>query len=95
MASTSPSLLFSKSSSSAQVEAVVLFNICDSYVRRPDQAERVIGTLLGSVLPDGTVHVRNCYVVPHSESAEQVFFSSAHRVVLQSRFLISSSCCNE
>jgi translation initiation factor 3 subunit F len=54
------------------VEAVVLFNICDSYVRRPDQAERVIGTLLGSVLPDGTIHVRNSYVVPHSESADQV-----------------------
>ncbi|EMS48146.1 Eukaryotic translation initiation factor 3 subunit F [Triticum urartu] len=43
-----------------------------SFVRRPDQAERVIGTLLGSVLPDGTVHVRNAYVVPHSESADQV-----------------------
>jgi translation initiation factor 3 subunit F len=54
------------------VEAVVVFTICDSFVRRPDQAERVIGTLLGSVLPDGTVHVRNSYVVPHSESADQV-----------------------
>jgi translation initiation factor 3 subunit F len=54
------------------VEAVVVFNICDSYVRRPDQAERVIGTLLGSVLPDGTVHVRNSYVVPHNESPDQV-----------------------
>ncbi|XP_062230460.1 eukaryotic translation initiation factor 3 subunit F-like [Phragmites australis] len=68
---TSPGLLFPWSSS-ARVEAVVLFNICDSYVRRPDQAERVIGTLLGSLLPDGTVHVRNSYVVPHSESADQV-----------------------
>ncbi|KAG8066888.1 hypothetical protein GUJ93_ZPchr0005g14262 [Zizania palustris] len=68
-----PVLLFpSSSSASARVEAVVVFNICDSYVRRPDQAERVIGTLLGSVLPDGTVHVRNTYVVPHSESADQV-----------------------
>ncbi|VAI43017.1 unnamed protein product [Triticum turgidum subsp. durum] len=70
-----PALLFpssSSSSSSARVEAVVVFTICDSFVRRPDQAERVIGTLLGSVLPDGTVHVRNAYVVPHSESADQV-----------------------
>ncbi|KAL5231712.1 hypothetical protein ABZP36_030488 [Zizania latifolia] len=70
-----PVLLFPSSSSasaSARVEAVVVFNICDSYVRRPAQAERVIGTLLGSVLPDGTVHVRNTYVVPHSESADQV-----------------------
>lgn len=71
-----PALLFpsssSSSSTSARVEAVVVFTICDSFVRRPDQAERVIGTLLGSVLPDGTVHVRNSYVVPHSESADQV-----------------------
>ena len=77
MASSSPALLFpstssSSSPSSARVEAVVLFNICDSYVRRPDQADRVIGTLLGSLLPDGTVHVRNSYVVPHNESADQV-----------------------
>uniref|UniRef100_A0ACD5Z2T5 Uncharacterized protein n=1 Tax=Avena sativa TaxID=4498 RepID=A0ACD5Z2T5_AVESA len=71
-----PALLFpsssTSSSTSARVEAVVVFTICDSFVRRPDQAERVIGTLLGSVLPDGTVHVRNSYVVPHSESADQV-----------------------
>ncbi|KQK08127.1 eukaryotic translation initiation factor 3 subunit F [Brachypodium distachyon] len=67
-------LLFPSSSSPscARVEALVVFTICDSYVRRPDQADRVIGTLLGSVLPDGTVHVRNAYVVPHSESADQV-----------------------
>ncbi|AQK79614.1 STIP1 and U box-containing protein 1 [Zea mays] len=75
---TSPALLFpspssaSSAPSSARVEAVVLFNVCDSYVRRPDQADRVIGTLLGSLLSDGTVHVRNSYVVPHSESADQV-----------------------
>ncbi|KAK1614397.1 hypothetical protein QYE76_019914 [Lolium multiflorum] len=71
-----PALLFpsssSSSSTSARAEAVVIFTICDSFVRRPDQAERVIGTLLGSSLPDGTVHVRNAYVVPHSESADQV-----------------------
>ncbi|URD90260.1 hypothetical protein MUK42_27621 [Musa troglodytarum] len=40
---------------SARLHPVVLFNICDCYVRCPDQAERVIGTLLGSV-SDGTVN---------------------------------------
>ncbi|XP_050148845.1 eukaryotic translation initiation factor 3 subunit F-like [Malus sylvestris] len=64
--STSPS-----SSLSAKVHPLVIFNICDCYVRRPDQSERVIGTLLGSVLPDGTVDIRNSYAVPHM-SAEQV-----------------------
>ncbi|XP_061376628.1 eukaryotic translation initiation factor 3 subunit F-like [Gastrolobium bilobum] len=63
--SSSPSL-------SAKVHPLVIFNICDCYVRRPDQAERVIGTLLGSVLPDGTVDIRNSYAVPHNESVDQV-----------------------
>ncbi|KAA3481972.1 eukaryotic translation initiation factor 3 subunit F-like [Gossypium australe] len=62
----------SSASLSAKVHPLVIFNICDCYVRRPDQAERVIGTLLGSVLPDGTVDIRNSYAVPHTESAEQV-----------------------
>ncbi|EEF35495.1 eukaryotic translation initiation factor 3 subunit F [Ricinus communis] len=57
---------------SAKVHPLVIFNICDCYVRRPDQAERVIGTLLGSVLPDGTVDIRNSYAVPHNESSDQV-----------------------
>ncbi|XP_051137449.1 eukaryotic translation initiation factor 3 subunit F [Andrographis paniculata] len=56
----------------ARVHPLVIFNICDCYVRRPDQAERVIGTLLGSVLPDGTVDIRNSYAVPHNESSDQV-----------------------
>lgn len=75
MASSDQTVLqFSPSSASlsARVQPLVIFNICDCYVRRPDQAERVIGTLLGSVLPDGTVDIRNSYAVPHSESQDQV-----------------------
>jgi hypothetical protein len=67
-------LQFSSSQTlSGKVHPLVIFNICDCYVRRPDQAERVIGTLLGSVLPDGTVDIRNSYAVPHNESVDQVF----------------------
>jgi hypothetical protein len=62
----------SSASLSAKIHPLVIFNICDCYVRRPDQAERVIGTLLGSILPDGTVDIRNSYAVPHSESSDQV-----------------------
>lgn len=67
-------LLFhpSKANISARIQPVVLFNICDCYVRRPDQAERVIGTLLGSVSADGIVEIKNSYAVPHNESADQV-----------------------
>ncbi|XP_077238737.1 eukaryotic translation initiation factor 3 subunit F-like [Tasmannia lanceolata] len=62
----------STTSLSAKVHPVVVFSICDCYVRRQDQAERVIGTLLGSILPDGTVDIRNSYAVPHNESSDQV-----------------------
>lgn len=78
MASSDHTILqFSPSSTgiSAKVHPLVIFNICDCFVRRPDQADRIIGTLLGSVLPDGTVDIRNSYAVPHSESQDQVLFS--------------------
>ncbi|CAJ2653333.1 eukaryotic translation initiation factor 3 subunit F-like [Trifolium pratense] len=66
-------LQFSSSKTlSGKVHPLVIFNICDSYVRRPDQAERVIGTLLGSVLPDGTVDIRNSYADLHNEIGDQV-----------------------
>ncbi|KAL6541595.1 Eukaryotic translation initiation factor 3 subunit F [Orobanche gracilis] len=78
--------LQSPTSVSARVHPLVVYNICDSYVRRPDQAERVIGTLLGSVLPDGTVDIRNSYAVPHNESSDQVALDiDYHRNMLSSQ----------
>ncbi|THU45325.1 hypothetical protein C4D60_Mb02t16690 [Musa balbisiana] len=56
---------------SARLHPVVLFNICDCYVRPPDQAERVIGTLLGSV-SNGVLDIKNSYAVPHNQPADQV-----------------------
>jgi len=55
---------------SVRVHPVVLFTICDAYIRRSEGQERVIGTLLGSI-SDGVVDIKNCYAVPHSET-EQV-----------------------
>ncbi|ERN04207.1 eukaryotic translation initiation factor 3 subunit F [Amborella trichopoda] len=74
MASGNTILQFSPSSTnlSAKIHPIVLFNICDSFLRRQDQAERVIGTLLGSISADGTVDIRNSYCVPHNESSDQV-----------------------
>ncbi|XP_050385999.1 eukaryotic translation initiation factor 3 subunit F [Argentina anserina] len=72
MAKTERTVLQFSPTLTAKVHPLVIFNICDCYVRRPDQTERVIGTLLGSVLPDGTVDIRNSYAVPHSENSEQV-----------------------
>lgn len=74
----------------AKVHPLVIFNICDCYVRRPDQAERVIGTLLGSLLPDGTVDIRNSYVVPHNEFSDQVALDiEYHHTMLKSHLKVN------
>lgn len=72
MASSKPTVLQSSTSVTARVHPLVIFNICDCFVRRSDRQDRVIGTLLGSVLPDGTVDIRNSYAVPHDECSGQV-----------------------
>ena len=50
-----------------------IFSILDHSLRRPSDQDRVIGTLLGVRSEDGTeIEIRNCYAVPHTETAEQV-----------------------
>lgn len=50
-----------------------IFSILDHSLRRNADQERVIGTLLGVRSEDGTeIEIRNCYAVPHTETAEQV-----------------------
>lgn len=56
---------------SVKLKPLVLFNICDAYIRRNESQARVIGTLLGHIA-DGVVHIQNCYAVPHNESNDQV-----------------------
>ena len=56
-----------------KVHPTVLVTICDSYIRRPAGATRVIGTLLGNVSGDDSIVVKACYAVPHEEDAEQVW----------------------
>ncbi|GJM89774.1 hypothetical protein PR202_ga05993 [Eleusine coracana subsp. coracana] len=65
------------------LEASVVINIRNAYLGRPhEKKETLIGTLLGFVHPDGTVHVRNSYVVPHIASTHQVAFDvEIHRVM--------------
>ena len=64
-------LLVGHSSITVRVQPVVLFTICDAYIRRSEGKERVIGTLLGTIA-EGVVDIRNCYAVPHNESMDQV-----------------------
>ncbi|KAL6779880.1 EIF3F [Auxenochlorella protothecoides x Auxenochlorella symbiontica] len=63
--------------STVQVHPVVLFTICDAYIRRNQGQKRVIGTLLGTV-SDGIIDVRSCYAVPHSENNDQVALDVQH-----------------
>jgi translation initiation factor 3 subunit F len=60
-----------------RVHPVVVFTICDAYIRRNENQERVIGTLLGTI-SDGVVDIKNCYAVPHSESNDQVAVDVVH-----------------
>lgn len=62
---------------SVRVHPVVLFTITDAFIRRKEDQERVIGTLLGTI-SDGVVEVKNCYAVPHSESHDQVSLDVQH-----------------
>ncbi|KAG8624568.1 hypothetical protein KVT40_007635 [Elsinoe batatas] len=58
---------------SVTIQPQALFAILDHSLRRPADSERVIGTLLGTRSEDGTeVEIKNCYAVPHTETAEQV-----------------------
>lgn len=49
-----------------RVQPVVLFTICDAYVRRNAGQRRVIGALLGAV-SEGVVEVRSAYAVPFTD----------------------------
>lgn len=51
---------------------MVVFNILDHYVRRNENQESVIGALMGSKAPDGSMEVRNCIPVPHTEGDEHL-----------------------
>ncbi|ORY07831.1 Mov34-domain-containing protein [Basidiobolus meristosporus CBS 931.73] len=61
------------SSVSVTVNPIVFFSILDHYLRRNDNQDRVIGTLLGIRSEDGSeVQIKNCFSVPHDETQDQV-----------------------
>lgn len=63
-----------------KIHPSVLLTICDSYIRRPDNARRVIGTLLGTATED-MITITSCYAVPHEEDDEQVRPTLVRRLV--------------
>lgn len=79
-----------QTSITVRVQPVVLFSICDAYIRRNEGKDRVIGTLLGSI-SDGVVDIRECYAVPHNESMDQVLHTPVHSAPLQQLCYTSSA----
>ncbi|XP_064424506.1 eukaryotic translation initiation factor 3 subunit F [Latimeria chalumnae] len=54
-----------------KIHPVVLASIVDSFERRNEGSNRVIGTLLGMV-DKHSVEITNCFSVPHNESEDEV-----------------------
>ena len=67
-------MLDRRTPTSVTIHPVALFSILDHYLRRKDDQERVIGTLLGvrSTTDSSEVEVRSSFAVLHSETSEQV-----------------------
>lgn len=83
---SSTALPLGPSAITVKVQPLVLFNICDAFIRRNENQTRVIGTLLGSIT-DNLVEVKNCYAVPHNESQEQVCCAA---ILLTARRLLNT-----
>jgi len=64
-------LLYSRIPQNVIILPVVFFTILDHYLRRTDQQERVIGTLLGR-RTENEIEIRTAFAVLHSETDEQV-----------------------
>jgi len=66
-------LLYLDSSSQLQVKVhpVVVFSILDHFLRRNDEDDLVVGTLLGTNV-DGVVEIKNCFPVPYNVTEDQV-----------------------
>jgi hypothetical protein len=49
---------------SCKIHPVVVWSILDQFIRRPEGAGRVIGTLTG-INYEGQIEIRSCFPVPH------------------------------
>jgi len=68
--------------SRCHIHPMVIFNVLDHHIRRPD-ADRVIGVLLGNISDEtGIVEIRNCFPVPHNEGETVRSLSITHNPIL-------------
>jgi len=68
-----------------RVHPAVVFTILDHFSRRNEGQTGVIGTLLGEE-NDGVVEIKNCFPVPHNETAEEVEGETNYEVAVDMDF---------
>jgi len=66
---------------SCKIHPVVIFSILDHFVRRTENQDRTIGTLLGvpSDSGSGVIEIRNCFPFPHVEGDQVAVDMEFHR----------------
>ncbi|KAJ1975154.1 hypothetical protein H4R35_003275 [Dimargaris xerosporica] len=61
------------------IRPLVFFTILDHFLRRNENQDRVIGTLLGRLSDDhSSIEITNCFPVPHFESDDRVEVDMEH-----------------
>ncbi|KAJ1983567.1 hypothetical protein H4R33_004705 [Dimargaris cristalligena] len=69
----------SSTSSAIVARPLVFFAILDHFLRRNENQDRVIGTLLGAPSDDNkSIEITNCFPVPHYETEDQVEVDMEH-----------------
>lgn len=70
--------------SHAQIKALVIYNICDAFIRSEGNQEYIVGILLGNIV-NGVVNVNNCYPVLHTEQDGEITRNLLHQHYLVSQ----------
>merc|ERR1712039_168180 len=76
---------------SCRVHPVAVLKILDAYVRRPEGAKRIIGTLLGWISEGSVVDITDSFPVVHKDTAEEGVFMDQdyHKQMLALRKKVS------
>jgi len=75
---------------SCRVHPVAVLKILDAFVRRPEGAKRIIGTLLGWISEGSIVDITDCFPIVHRDTDEQAFMDQDyHKQMLALRQKVS------
>lgn len=74
---------------SCRVHPVAVLKILDAYIRRPEGAKRVIGTLLGWISEGSVVDITDSFPIVHKERDEVLIEQDYHKHMLAMRQKVS------